>query len=68
MAMKRIALSTIVAWLVPAALDDTIREMLTISAQTEQANSATRGRIFHLLIRNYAHPGRLLWFVESVIY
>ena len=49
MAKKRIALSTIVAWLGPAALDDTICEMLIISAQTEQANSVIRGRIFHLL-------------------
>ena len=68
MAKKRIALSTIVALLEPAALDVTICEMLTISAQTEQANSATRGRNFHLFVQNYAHPGRLLWFVESVIY
>ena len=50
MAMKRIALSTIVALLGPAALDVTICEMLTISAQTEQANSVTRGRIFHLFV------------------
>jgi hypothetical protein len=41
-----------VAWLGPAALDETICEMLTISAQTEQANSVTRGRIFHLLVWN----------------
>ena len=33
-------------------LDVTICEMLTISAQTEQANSVTRGRIFHLLVWN----------------
>ena len=52
MAKKRIALRTIVAWLGPAALDETICEMLTISAQTEQANSVTRGRIFHLLVWN----------------
>ena len=52
MAKKRIALSTIVAWLGPDALDVTICEMLTISAQTEQANSVTRGRIFHLLVWN----------------
>ena len=52
MAKKRIALSTIVALLGPAALDVTICEMLTISAQTEQANSVTRGRIFHLLVWN----------------
>ena len=47
---------TIVALLGPAALDDTIWEMLTISAQTEQANSATRGRIFHLLGWNETYP------------
>jgi hypothetical protein len=39
----------------PAALDDTICEMVTISAQTEQANSVTRGRIFHLFVWNYVH-------------
>ncbi len=53
--MKRIALSTIVALLGPAALDVTICEMLTISAQTEQAKSVTRGRIFHLFVWNQAH-------------
>ena len=50
--MKRIALSTIVAWLGTDVRDDTIWEMLTISAQTEQTNSVTRGRIFHLLVWN----------------
>ena len=48
--MKRIALSTIVAWLGLAALDAEIWEMSTISAQTEQANSVTRGTIFHLFV------------------
>jgi hypothetical protein len=56
MAMKRIALSTIVAWLGPAALDETICAMLIISAQTEQANIVTRGRIFHLFVRNQTYP------------
>ncbi len=48
--MKRIALSIIVAWLGLAALDVKICEMSTNSAQTEQANSVTRGTIFHLFV------------------
>ena len=42
--------------------------MLTISAQTEQANSVTRGRSFHLFVKELgsAAPSRPTFRVQSV--